>query len=196
MRHLRRIIYVPPALLIVIGLMLLSAPSAAQQFNGSAMLNFASTSANHERAAQASFVKHRDRMIARVYAARAEARQDRRQRREARQDAAQAAAYAAQQAAATPSPQPSPVGNVSTVGMSAFEACVINNESGGNPGAVNPSSGAGGLFQFLPSTWASLGYAAAYPGGAQTAPVSVQYQAFFKLYAEAGTAPWSGDGCA
>jgi soluble lytic murein transglycosylase-like protein len=80
--------------------------------------------------------------------------------------------------------------------MAAFEACVISRESGGNPRAVNPSSGAGGLFQFLPSTWASLGYAGAYPGGAQTAPVSVQEAAFAKLYAEAGTSPWAPyDGC-
>jgi hypothetical protein len=86
--------------------------------------------------------------------------------------------------------------HVGTGGMSAFEACVISRESGGNPRAVNPSSGAGGLFQFLPSTWAGLGYAAAYPGGAQTAPVSVQMAAFAKLYAEAGTSPWAPyDGC-
>jgi hypothetical protein len=89
--------------------------------------------------------------------------------------------------------QPSHVG---TEGMAAFEACVISRESGGNPRAVNPSSGAGGLFQFLPSTWAGLGYASAYPGGAQTAPVSVQEAAFAKLYAEAGTSPWAPyDGC-
>jgi LysM repeat protein len=87
-------------------------------------------------------------------------------------------------------------GTVSTAGMAAFEACVISRESGGNPAAVNPTSGAGGLYQFLPSTWASLGYAAAYPGGAQTAPVSVQRAAFAKLYAEAGTSPWAPyDGC-
>jgi LysM repeat protein len=91
---------------------------------------------------------------------------------------------------------PGPGGHVSTAGMAAFEACVISRESGGNPRAVNPYSGAGGLFQFLPSTWASLGYAGAYPGGAQTAPVSVQEQAFAKLYAEAGTSPWAPyDGC-
>ncbi len=87
-------------------------------------------------------------------------------------------------------------GHVGTEGMGAFEACVISRESGGNPRAVNPSSGAGGLFQFLPSTWASLGYASAYPGGAQTAPVSVQEAAFAKLYAQAGTSPWAPyDGC-
>jgi len=84
----------------------------------------------------------------------------------------------------------------STVGLSAFESCVISAESGGNPTAVNPVSGAGGLFQFLPSTWASLGFASAYPGGAQTAPSSVQEAAFSKLYAEAGTSPWAPyDGC-
>jgi LysM repeat protein len=89
-----------------------------------------------------------------------------------------------------------PAGNVSTAGMAAFEACVISHESGGNPRAVNPISGAGGLYQFLPSTWAALGFAAAYPGGAQTAPVSVQRAAFAKLYAEAGASPWAPyDGC-
>ena len=30
-------------------------------------------------------------------------------------------------------------------------------ESGGNYGAVNPSSGAGGAYQILPSTWALYG---------------------------------------
>lgn len=93
-------------------------------------------------------------------------------------------------------PAAPPAGNFSTTGSSAFESCVISHESGGNPRAVNPTSGAGGLYQFLPSTWASLGYASVYPGGAQTAPVSVQRAAFAKLYAEAGTAPWAPyDGC-
>jgi LysM repeat protein len=97
---------------------------------------------------------------------------------------------------ARPGRHAAPAGNVSTAGLGGFEACVISHESGGNPRAVNPSSGAGGLYQFLPSTWASLGFAAAYPGGAQTAPVSVQRAAFAKLYAEAGTSPWAPyDGC-
>jgi resuscitation-promoting factor RpfC len=89
--------------------------------------------------------------------------------------------------AAAPAPQP-----VASYSGSGFEACVIAAESGGNPRAVNPTSGAGGLYQFLPSTWASLGYS----GAPQDAPVSVQRAAFAKLYAEAGTSPWSGyDGC-
>jgi hypothetical protein len=32
--------------------------------------------------------------------------------------------------------------------------CLVRYESGGNPNAVNRSSGAAGLLQFLPSTWA------------------------------------------
>jgi len=80
----------------------------------------------------------------------------------------------------------------STSGMSSFEACVIQRESGGNPSAVNPVSGAGGLFQFLPSTWAALGFS----GLPEDAPVAVQEQAFAKEYAEAGTSPWAPyDGC-
>ena len=137
------------------------------------------------------------RRIERIEAARREARQDRRQ---AARAAAAAAARAAAQAQPSPAPQQAapvqPGGNVSTAGMAAFEACVIRVESGGNPTAVNPSSGAGGLFQFLPSTWAALGFAASYPGGAQTAPASVQEAAFAKEYAEAGTSPWAPyDGC-
>jgi hypothetical protein len=79
-------------------------------------------------------------------------------------------------------------------GMSGFESCVIRAESGGNAAAYNPTSGAGGLFQFLPSTWASLGLG--YPGGAQTAPVSVQMEGFSILYSRDGTSPWAPyDGC-
>ena len=36
-------------------------------------------------------------------------------------------------------------------------------ESGDNPNAVNASSGAAGLFQFLRSTWARTPYAASSP---------------------------------
>lgn len=74
----------------------------------------------------------------------------------------------------------------------SFESCVIARESGGNASAVNSSSGAGGLYQFLPSTWRSLGYS----GRPQDAPVSVQREAFQRLYAQAGTSPWGPyDGC-
>lgn len=80
-----------------------------------------------------------------------------------------------------------------TGGSSAFEQCVIQRESGGDPTAYNASSGASGLFGFLLSTWDSLGIG--YPGGAYTAPASVQVQGFWKLYGEDGGAPWNADGC-
>jgi hypothetical protein len=83
-------------------------------------------------------------------------------------------------------------GTVGTGGMSAFQACVIQRESGGNPSAVNPSSGAGGLYQFLPSTWQALGHS----GLPENASVAEQNQAFQQQYAQSGTAAWAPyDGC-
>lgn len=74
----------------------------------------------------------------------------------------------------------------------SFQSCVIAAESGGNAHAVNSSSGAGGLYQFLPSTWHALGYS----GLPQDAPVSVQNEAFAKQYAQSGASAWSAyDGC-
>jgi resuscitation-promoting factor RpfC len=73
-----------------------------------------------------------------------------------------------------------------------FQACVIARESGGNARAVNPSSGAGGLFQFLPSTFHALGYS----GLPQDASIQTQFEAFARLYAQAGVSPWRpSDGC-
>jgi LysM repeat protein len=98
--------------------------------------------------------------------------------------------YYTPQPAPPPAPAPAPASYVPSGG--GFQSCVIQRESGGNPGAVNPSSGAGGLYQFLPSTWSSLGYS----GSPQDAPVSVQNQAFARLYAQDGTSPWGpSDGC-
>jgi len=94
---------------------------------------------------------------------------------------------------AAPAPAPPVSGGYGTP-PAAFTACVIASESGGDPAAYNPSSGASGLFGFLLSTWDGMGLG--YPGGASTAPPSVQYEAFDKLYAEAGASPWSSyDGC-
>jgi hypothetical protein len=74
----------------------------------------------------------------------------------------------------------------------SYQACVIAAESGGNPSAVNPVSGAGGLYQFLPSTWAALGHS----GLPQNASVAEQNQAFQQEYAQSGTSAWSPyDGC-
>lgn len=95
-------------------------------------------------------------------------------------------------APAAAAPAAAPVMSTGSVTpASGYEACVISHESGGNASIVNSSSGAGGLYQFLPSTWASLGYS----GLPENAPVAEQQQAFDRLYAQAGSSPWSTDGC-
>jgi septal ring factor EnvC (AmiA/AmiB activator) len=47
---------------------------------------------------------------------------------------------------------------------------IINCESTGDPNAVNPYSGAAGLFQFLPSTWTTTAPAAGYPDASPLDP--------------------------
>jgi len=112
---------------------------------------------------------------------------------------------AAAVAAIPPPPRPpapvasGPVGAVAAVppgpfsegAPGSYQACVVARESGGDATAVNASSGAGGLYQFLPSTWAALGYS----GLPENASVAQQNQAFQRLYAQQGRAPWVSDGC-
>jgi Transglycosylase-like domain len=64
---------------------------------------------------------------------------------------------------------------------------IVQRESKGDPNAVNPSSGAGGKYQFLPSTWSGYGgYARA-----QDAPESVQDERFNEVWAGgAGSSHW------
>ena len=77
---------------------------------------------------------------------------------------------------------------------SSIWACIIEHESGGNPSAVNSSSGAGGLYQFLVSSW--LGY-----GGGQYAPTAEQATPAeqtaiaYRAQAVSGWWPWRGDRC-
>ncbi len=69
---------------------------------------------------------------------------------------------------------------------SSFQSCVAWRESSNTP--TDPD----GLYGILPSTWQSLGYS----GTAGQASVATQNQAFQKLYAQDGTAPWAPyDGC-
>jgi muramidase (phage lysozyme) len=60
-------------------------------------------------------------------------------------------------------------------------------ESGGNYRAVNPSSGAGGAYQILPSTWAAYGGT----GSPQDAPPAEQDAIAAKIYATDGRGAWS-----
>jgi resuscitation-promoting factor RpfC len=107
-----------------------------------------------------------------------------------------------------PAPVPAPAASAATAAPAApaasassasysgapgsFQSCVIQAESGGDAGAVNASSGAGGLYGFLPSTWQALGFS----GLPENASVAEQNAAFAKEYAQSGTSAWSAyDGC-
>ena len=108
------------------------------------------------------------------------------------------AAPVASSAPADPAPAPAepaaaPASSTSYRGApGSFQSCVIQAESGGNASAVNSSSGAGGLYGFLPSTWQALGFS----GLPENASVAEQNAAFQKEYAQSGTSAWSAyDGC-
>jgi resuscitation-promoting factor RpfC len=111
------------------------------------------------------------------------------------QKAAEASDHAAAQASTGTTEAPAPVAEPATTaytGSGGFQSCVIAAESGGDSSAVNPYSGAGGLYGFLPSTWQALGYS----GLPENASVSEQNAAFAKEYAESGGSAWSAyDGC-
>jgi resuscitation-promoting factor RpfC len=110
--------------------------------------------------------------------------------------AAPAPVQAAPVASSAPAAAPAPVAQASSASYSgapgSFQSCVIQAESGGDAGAVNASSGAGGLYGFLPSTWQALGFS----GLPENASVAEQNAAFQKEYAQSGTSAWSAyDGC-
>lgn len=109
--------------------------------------------------------------------------------------AAQAAAAArADQAATVPAPAPQPqsiqgiiTGAFAPLGQGAVSWAlrVARCESGYNPNAVNASSGASGLFQFLRSTWALTPYA----GSSIFDPVANAHAAAW-LYSHSGPGNW------
>lgn len=84
---------------------------------------------------------------------------------------------------AQPTQQAAPAGNSS---MDAHLRVIAQRESGGNPSAVNPS-GYYGLFQFSPSTWASVGGT----GNPANASVEEQWKRARILYQTAGASQWS-----
>lgn len=89
-----------------------------------------------------------------------------------------------------------PVISNASSGDQAFLECVMNRESGGDPTIVNPSSGSSGLFQYLDSTWANLGYAGRYGvSKASYASASQQWEAAHDTLARVGRSPWAGPGC-
>jgi septal ring factor EnvC (AmiA/AmiB activator) len=63
---------------------------------------------------------------------------------------------------------------------------IVMCESGGNYGAVNPSSGAGGAYQILPSTWELYGG----QGAPQDAPKAEQDRIAAEIWADSGGSAW------
>jgi septal ring factor EnvC (AmiA/AmiB activator) len=63
---------------------------------------------------------------------------------------------------------------------------IVMCESGGNYSAVNPSSGAGGAYQVLPSTWELYGG----NGEPQNAPKAEQDRIAAEIWADSGTSAW------
>ncbi|ALO08967.1 Cell wall-binding protein [Streptomyces venezuelae] len=77
---------------------------------------------------------------------------------------------------------PTSVAGADSLDWGALAAC----ESGGRPNAVDPSGTYGGLYQFDPGTWRSLGG----KGVAQNAPAAEQTFRAKKLYVQRGASPW------
>jgi septal ring factor EnvC (AmiA/AmiB activator) len=63
---------------------------------------------------------------------------------------------------------------------------IVMCESGGNYGAINSSSGAGGAYQILPSTWALYGG----QGAPQDAPKAEQDRIAAEIWADSGGSAW------
>jgi septal ring factor EnvC (AmiA/AmiB activator) len=63
---------------------------------------------------------------------------------------------------------------------------IVMCESGGNYSALNPSSGAGGAYQILPSTWELYGG----QGEPQTAPRAEQDRIAAEIWADSGGSAW------
>lgn len=99
---------------------------------------------------------------------------------------------AAQTASTVPTVSSAPTASASSTASAAptgssLPACTWQPESGGNPSAVNPTSGAGGYYQIMPSTWAAYGGS----GSPQSASMSEQTAIAQKIYQSQGSGAWS-----
>lgn len=68
----------------------------------------------------------------------------------------------------------------------AIPEAIVQCESGGNFGAVNPGSGAGGAYQILPSTWELYGG----HGNPEDASPQQQSEVAAQIWADSGAAAW------
>ncbi len=77
--------------------------------------------------------------------------------------------------------------STSSAGGYAIPGSIVQCESGGNWHAVNPSSGAGGAYQIMPSTWQAYGGS----GLPQNASPAEQSAIAAKIWASSGPGAWS-----
>lgn len=75
----------------------------------------------------------------------------------------------------------------SSGGGYSIPSSIVQCESGGNWSAVNPSSGAGGAYQILPSTWAAYGGT----GAPQDASHAEQSAIAARIMASQGPSAWT-----
>jgi hypothetical protein len=94
----------------------------------------------------------------------------------------QSSAASSTATAATPAPASS-----SSTGGYTIPSSIVSCESGGNYSAVNPSSGAGGAYQIMPSTWHAYGG----QGLPQDASPAEQGRIAAQIYAAQGASAWS-----
>jgi muramidase (phage lysozyme) len=71
-------------------------------------------------------------------------------------------------------------------GPYAIPTYIVMCESGGNYSALNPSSGAGGAYQIIPSTWAAYGG----EGTPHTASKAEQDAIAAQIWADSGPSAW------
>ncbi len=71
-------------------------------------------------------------------------------------------------------------------GPYSIPSSIVMCESGGNYGAVNPSSGAGGAYQILPSTWSLYGG----KGSPQNGSKQQQDQVAAQIWSDSGSGAW------
>jgi peptidoglycan hydrolase CwlO-like protein len=70
--------------------------------------------------------------------------------------------------------------------------CVAYHESRYLPGAINPSSGAAGVFQFMPQVWPPISQSAGWAGSSALDPVANVAVAAWTV-GHVGWSPWRGD---
>jgi hypothetical protein len=106
---------------------------------------------------------------------------------EIRQAEIAAAAEAAAAEAAAEAPATTTTDASGYSGGYSIPEDIVMCESGGDWGAVNPSSGAGGAYQIMPSTWEAYGGSAAGPAAASP---EEQSAIAAEIYADSGGSAW------